>query len=63
MKTKVIKVETEFPDLDKITECASIIQQGGLVVFPTETVYGVACDYNNQLALERLKSIKKTFNG
>ncbi len=63
MKTQVIKVNPEFPELDKIAHCAKIIRQGGLVVFPTETVYGVAVDFNNPKAMHRLREVKKRSNG
>lgn len=59
MKTKVIKVHPEFPELDRISYCANIIRQGGLVVFPTETVYGIAADFNNEKAMARLRQAKR----
>ncbi|MHC4292962.1 MAG: L-threonylcarbamoyladenylate synthase [Planctomycetota bacterium] len=43
METKVVKLNTEKPEQDLITEAARIIDIGGLVAFPTETVYGIAC--------------------
>ena len=42
MKTKVLKINPAVPEPEKIAEAARIIRQGGLVVFPTETVYGIA---------------------
>lgn len=36
-----------------------MIRQGGLVVFPTETVYGIAADSTNPKALQRLREVKK----
>lgn len=36
---------------------------GGLVVFPTDTVYGIAADYNNVQAMKRLREIKKRSTG
>ena len=59
MKTQVITIHPRYPELDKIAQCAKIIRQGGLVVFPTETVYGVAADYSNPQAIARLREIKK----
>lgn len=59
MKTEVIQVHPEFPELDKIARCAKVIRQGGLVVFPTETVYGIAADYNNPRAMARLREVKQ----
>ncbi len=59
MRTEIIKVHPEFPEIDKIAHCAKIIRQGGLVVFPTETVYGIAADYNNPKAMTRLREVKR----
>lgn len=42
-----------------IARAAKVIRQGGLVIFPTETVYGIACDHNNPQALKRLREFKK----
>lgn len=39
---------------DAIAQAAEILRRGGLVVFPTDTVYGVACDHRNPAAIERL---------
>ena len=43
MKTKVLKLDAAKIDVKKINEAAAIIESGGLVAFPTETVYGIAC--------------------
>lgn len=58
MKTQVFKIDPDFPELDKIAFCAKVIRQGGLVIFPTETVYGIAADYNNEKAMARLRKVK-----
>ena len=59
MKTKVIEVDPQFPDIKVIADCARVIRQGGLVVFPTETVYGIAADFGNPQAMKRLREVKK----
>ena len=59
MKTEVLTIHPRFPELDKIARCVKAIRQGGLVVFPTETVYGVGVDFFNQKAVEKLRIIKK----
>ncbi len=58
MKTKVLLIHPNFPENDKIAQCAKVLQKGGLVVFPTETVYGIAANYRHQKALNRLRKIK-----
>ncbi len=59
MKTEIIKTHPEFPDLKSIAYCAKVIRKGGLVVFPTETVYGIAADVSNEQAMQRLRAVKK----
>ena len=63
MKTQVLQVHAEFPDLKDIAMCAKIIRQGGLVVFPTETVYGLAADVSNKNAMQRLREVKRRSEG
>ena len=41
METKIAAVDREHPDMEKIREAGRIIKDGGLVAFPTETVYGL----------------------
>ena len=57
MKTKVVKLNPDKPDIAKITEAAGSIDAGGLVAIPTETVYGIACrvETNSLIKLDRLK--------
>jgi L-threonylcarbamoyladenylate synthase len=43
---------------DAIARCASVIRSGGVVVFPTDTVYGMGCDPYNDQAVERIFAIK-----
>ena len=63
MKTKVIKIDPQFPEFEKISQCAKTIRHGGLVIFPTETVYGIAVDFNNEKAMARLREVKKRTSG
>ncbi len=59
MKTQIVKINPETPETDRIAHCAGVIRQGGLVVFPTETVYGIAADFNNPKAMARLRDVKR----
>jgi L-threonylcarbamoyladenylate synthase len=50
---------TEILDCpDGIVRCASIVRQGGVIVFPTDTVYGIGCDPYNDSAVARIFEIK-----
>ena len=57
MKTKVLKLDAAKIDSAKIKEAAAIIESGGLVAFPTETVYGIACRVKSD-SLTRLDNLK-----
>ncbi len=48
--TKIYKIDSENIDEALLVEAASIIRQGGTVVFPTETVYGIGADALNETA-------------
>ena len=55
LKTEVIKVRECDKDLGrKISSAADIIKNGGLVVFPTETVYGLGADATNSVAVKNI---------
>ncbi|MBL7084939.1 MAG: threonylcarbamoyl-AMP synthase [Candidatus Omnitrophica bacterium] len=59
VKTKVVKIDPENIDLEKIKEAAEVIKKGGIVAFPTETVYGLAADFANKQAVEKIFKVKK----
>jgi tRNA threonylcarbamoyl adenosine modification protein (Sua5/YciO/YrdC/YwlC family) len=56
--TKVIKINPEKPEEKLLLQAADVIRDGGLVIVPTETVYGIAANNLNQKTLERLSKIK-----
>lgn len=57
MSVKIIKIGGQAGDLDRIREAAKVIDDGGLVAFPTETVYGIACRAKSD-SLARLSEVK-----
>ena len=59
MKTLMLKVDSDNPDAAKIQSAADILRNGGLVAFPTETVYGLGADALNAEAVVRLFEAKK----
>jgi tRNA threonylcarbamoyl adenosine modification protein (Sua5/YciO/YrdC/YwlC family) len=58
MTTKIIAVRRRNPSEDQLLQAADIIRDGGLVIIPTETVYGIACDGSNSAAVKRLDALK-----
>ena len=59
MKTLLLKVDSDRPEPKKIQIAAEIIKSGGLVAFPTETVYGLGTDALNPHAVRKLFEAKK----
>jgi L-threonylcarbamoyladenylate synthase len=57
MHTKVIKLDAAKANISKIKEAAATVDAGGLVAFPTETVYGIACRVR-QDSLNKLEELK-----
>ncbi|MDI6847422.1 MAG: L-threonylcarbamoyladenylate synthase [Candidatus Bathyarchaeia archaeon] len=58
-KTLVLKVDSQEPEIEKIRIAADFIKKGGLVAFPTETVYGLGADALNPKAVLALFEAKK----
>jgi L-threonylcarbamoyladenylate synthase len=59
MKTLVLKVDPQNPEKEKILEAARLIIHGGLVAFPTETVYGLGANALNARAVLAVFKAKK----
>lgn len=53
-----IKLYEENPNPKQIAEVVKVLKNGGLVIYPTDTVYGLGCDITNNKALARLAKIK-----
>ena len=53
-----IKIYEENPNEKEIQKVVEILKKGGLVIYPTDTVYGLGCDITNTKALERIAQIK-----
>lgn len=54
-----VKINPRNPEPDLIASAADTIRKGGLVVFPTETVYGIAANLLDEKAIERLYRVKE----
>ena len=53
-----IKIYEDKPNETAIKKVVEVLKNGGLVIYPTDTVYGLGCDINNSRALEKLAKIK-----
>jgi len=55
---KFIKLYEENPNDREIEKIVKILKKGGLIVFPTDTVYGLGCDITNTKAMEKVAQLK-----
>ncbi len=53
-----IKIYPENPNPKAVQKVVEVLKRGGLVIYPTDTVYGLGCDITNIKALERIAQIK-----
>jgi tRNA threonylcarbamoyl adenosine modification protein (Sua5/YciO/YrdC/YwlC family) len=54
----LIRIYEENPNPKDIKKVVDILRNGGLVIYPTDTVYGLGCDITNTSALEKIAKIK-----
>ncbi len=53
-----IKIYEENPEMKKIEQVVEILRAGGIIIYPTDTVYGLGCDIYNAKAIERIYRLK-----
>ena len=56
--SQFLKIYPDNPNEKEITKVVKILKEGGLIIYPTDTVYGLGCDITNTKALERIAKIK-----
>lgn len=55
---QLIKLYEENPNPKQIAQVVNVLKSGGLVIYPTDTVYGLGCDITNSKALSKIAQIK-----
>ena len=55
---KFIKIYPENPNEREIQKVVECLKDGGVIIYPTDTVYGIGCDITNSKALERIAQLK-----
>ena len=53
-----LRIYEENPNPKQIEKAVAILKRGGLIIYPTDTVYGLGCDITNVKALEKIARIK-----
>lgn len=54
----LIKIYPENPNYKEIEKVIGVLQKGGVVIYPTDTVYGMGCDMHNRKAVEKIAKLK-----
>ena len=55
----LLKMYNENPSPKAVATVVEVLRKGGLIIYPTDTVYGLGCDITNSKALEKIARIKK----
>ena len=53
-----IKIYNDNPNPREIEKVVSVLKKGGLIIYPTDTIYGLGCDISNHRALEKIAKLK-----
>ncbi len=59
MAAEFLRIHPVNPEHRKIVRVVEILRQGGLIVYPTDTIYGLGCSLMNRKAIERLCFVKQ----
>ena len=54
----LLEINARHPEPRKIGQALAVLERGGLIAYPTDTVYGLGCDLMNKQAIERLYVVK-----
>ena len=54
----LVKIYPENPNPKEIRQVVDVLQRGGIIVYPTDTVYGLGCDITNARAVEKVARFK-----
>lgn len=57
---KILKIYPDNPQENYINEVIKTLQDGGLIIYPSDTVYALGCDIYNVKAMEKLARLKNT---
>ena len=55
----ILKIYPENPNLRQLEKVVEVLRKGGIIIYPTDTVYGVGCDINNAKAIDRVARFKQ----
>lgn len=56
---KILEINETHPQARLISQAVDVLQRGGVIAYPTDTMYGIGCDIFNQKAVKRIHQIKR----
>ncbi|HPD58113.1 MAG TPA: L-threonylcarbamoyladenylate synthase [Smithellaceae bacterium] len=59
MKIEMISINSQNPQMRLIKKAAEVLREGGVIIYPTDTVYGLGCALSNKKGIERIYELKK----
>ncbi len=54
----IIQVHPETPQMDRISRAVEVLSDDGVIVYPTDTIYGIGCSIYSKKGIERIRRIK-----
>ena len=54
-----LEINPEHPEPRKIQRAVEVLREGGVIAYPTDTVYGIGCDITQKRAVDRVYQIKR----
>ncbi|HBH24827.1 MAG TPA: threonylcarbamoyl-AMP synthase, partial [Cytophagales bacterium] len=61
--TTLLKIHPETPEGKKIQKVMDCLNSGGVIIYPTDTIYGLGCSIYNSTAIEQIARIKNVRPG
>lgn len=55
----MLSIHSQNPQMRLIKKAVEVLRQGGIIIYPTDTVYGLGCDLSNKKGIERIYEIKR----
>jgi len=54
----LLRIYEENPNEKQILQVVEVLKKGGIIIYPTDTIYGMGCDITNQKAIEKIAQLK-----
>ena len=55
----MLSINSQNPQMRLIKKAVDVLRQGGIIIYPTDTVYGLGCDLSNKKGIEKIYEIKR----